>query len=222
MKTKSLFLLLPIVLFSFCQNDGTEKEYSEANLISNERDGSAFPSEQGKIVYRLTGSLEGSEIWYWSDWGKKQRKETTAVMKIMGMEQDQNSVTVILEDKVYNLDTEKKTGTLLSTGLGNATSERDYTTDDAMEQMNGVKKEEKMLIGKLCQVWVMEELMTETWIWKGIPLKTNVNMGMVKSDVEATSVDLNPNLSSDLFNISGYKITDMGSIEDIMNGAGQY
>ena len=214
---KSLFLVIPIILLSFCQNDGGQKQNSEAGLISS-NSGSAFPSEEGKIVYDLTGNLVGTEVWYWAAWGKKQRKESTTVMEMMGIRQENSSVTVILEDKVYSLDTKKKTATLINTEMGNAFAQSGYTTDDAMEQFGGAKKGEKTLLGKTCQVWLMEQLMTETWIWKGLPLKTSVDMGVVKNDVTATSVELNPGLSSDLFDISGYEITDMGSLEDIMNG----
>ncbi len=215
MKNLILLLCTPIIIWS-CVEEGAATSNEARAMNSAEASDSAFPSEQGKITYTLAGTLNGDETWYWSDWGKKQRRETNTVMEMMGIRKADNKVNLNIEGKSYNLNEKAKTATAISSDLGDAMADMDYSSEEALTQFGAVKDGTEDVIGKTCQIWKMESLMSRVWVWKGLPMRSETDMGIVQTSTIATSVDLDPNLDEDLFDVSGYEIKDMGRVEDYM------
>lgn len=220
MSIKSIPAIFLFILFS-CANTEESKENGDVNLKSSaqgqESVSSAFPSESGILEYELKGAMNGTEIWYWTDWGDRQRKERHSVMEIMGIRQEDEVITVIHDEKIYKLDEKKRSATLIRSGLAAELSDLSYDSDQMLEEMGGVKNGTEEVLGKECQVWEMKSMMSRIAVWNRLAMHTVTDMGIVKEEMIATRVDLSPDLEGALFDISGYTIQDLGSVEEIMN-----
>ncbi|MEO0403737.1 MAG: DUF4412 domain-containing protein [Bacteroidota bacterium] len=175
-----------------------------------------FPSETGMVSFVHSGTMNGTEIWYWTNWGKKQRREVKTSIEMMGFKTEQNSISVILENKIYGLNEDDKTATLIKSDMAANLQNMKYDDEAFLEKMGGKKVGSETIIGKECVVWKMESMMATVSVWKGLALHSVVEMMGTKNEITADKVDLNYSPSSDLFDVSGYEIKDLGNVEQYM------
>jgi hypothetical protein len=187
---------------------------------NEDSNGHLFEVESGKIVYELTGMMNGTEILYWDDWGNKQRKETYTVMEMMGFKQEQKSIMITIGRDLYTLDPDKKTGTHVINDMfeGKTNEEMAEFGEQMLESMGGVKKADETISGINCQVWEIQSMYSKVWIWKQISLKSKVSIMDPPQVTTAVEIQTDIPISAKLFETTGYKITEMGKVSELRGG----
>jgi len=144
---------------------------------ANLQDMKPYEVEEGRIEFKLSGMTKGSEVLEFKDWGRKAATRSNNTVSIMGMTQETHQLTIIDGEWVYNVDLSKNTATKIKNpfyaGLaeqGNQDLQR--TGEDLLKAMGGKKVGKDTILGKTCDWWEIEQLMSKSCIWKGIGLKT--------------------------------------------------
>jgi hypothetical protein len=176
-----------------------------------------YQFKSGKVVYQSSGSMSGTEILYFDNYGLLELKETKNTIEIMGMKQEINTDVIMKDRWVYSIDKKTNTAskvenpiyTMFPNGIdGNKVG------IEMMEKVGGKKIGTESVNGKDCEIWEIEKLKSKVWIWKSIPIKTEINiMGMDIKQI-ATSVEVDIEISPNKFNLpSGVKIKNMDNID---------
>lgn len=173
--------------------------------------------KSGVIEYELTGAQSGKEVVYFDDWGFREAKYTETELSFGGFSQKINSLTIMEGNMIYNIDLSTNTGTKIENSMfeGLEGEDMEQIGEKMMEQMGGEKTGTETVLGKECDLWEIKQMGSKTWVWKSIPLKTEVNMGM-QMNIVATSIS-EESVSAEKFKIpEGVTFTDAGNLEDIM------
>ncbi len=60
-----------------------------------------------------------------------------------------------------------------------------------LKQMGGKEIGSEKFLGKPTDIWEIKQMGTKAWVWKGVPLKTELNMMGMKINVVATKISEN-------------------------------
>ncbi|MBU0476169.1 MAG: hypothetical protein KKF62_18640 [Bacteroidetes bacterium] len=197
-----LFALLIIVSTTFSQNF---KRYQ-------------FKS--GKVVYQSSGAMVGTETMYFDNYGMLEVKNTKVAMEIMGIKQETDSKVIMDGNWVYSIDNITKAANKMENPLFAMFpkgTDIEKVGEEMMINLGGKKIGTETIIGKSCDIWEVEQMMSKIWIWKSIPIKTEVNMMGMNITQIATSVEVDIKVSPDEFKLpEGVNIQDMETID--LNG----
>lgn len=179
--------------------------------------------KSGIVEYTLSGTRKGTETIYFDNWGMREAKHTKAEMSMMGITQTQNTLGIIDGAYTYNIDLDTKTGTKMETPMLKelAANTKDLTEagEKMMKNMGGVKIGTEVILGKSCDVWEIKNMKSKTWVWKGVPLKTHVNMPSMEMTIMATKIDEGASIAADKFAIPpDVKITEAGDMKKMLEG----
>lgn len=171
-----------------------------------------YAVKNATIIYKHSGMTEGEEKVYIADYGKKEARYTELTVSAFGFETTTRELELHLGDEYYSIDLNEKTGTktIFSDDFELSKKEvKEYEElgKEMMETMGFEKTGTGTILGKKCDIW--EGMGTKSWIWKNIPLKTEISM-MGKSVIEAVKLDINAGVPA-----SKFKIPDGISFEDI-------
>lgn len=161
-----MFVAGTVLLGSFASTDAASPETMKPYEI-----------EEGRIEFELSGMTKGSEVLEFKDWGRRAATRSIHTVSMMGMIQETRQLTIIDGEWVYNVDLSKNTATQIKNPFYSALSERTgqslpETGADMMKAMGGGKVGEDTMLGKACDWWEIQQLMSKSCIWKGIGLKT--------------------------------------------------
>jgi len=136
-----------------------------------------YEIEEGRIEYELSGMTKGSEVLEFKDWGRRAATRSKNTVSIMGMTHETHQLTIIDGEWVYNVDLSKNTAIKIKNPFYSALSERPdqslpETGTDMLKAMGGREVGKDTILGKACDWWEIQQLMSKSCIWKGIGLKT--------------------------------------------------
>lgn len=174
-----------------------------ALLFAQTKDFKRYSIESGIVEYELTGIQVGQATLYFDNYGMVEATYEKAVMDAMGFRRDIEFVNYLDGywqynwDKIINSATKMK-NTILADIIENA---EDGDLAEAgmvmLKAMGAEKIGEEVLLGKACDIWEVQQLGTKLWVWKGVTLKSNMNMmGMIINRV-ATSIAPDAPIPSD-------------------------
>lgn len=177
--------------------------------------------KSGIIEYELTGAQSGKEIIYFDDYGSREAKFTETEMSFGGFSQKVNTLNIIEGKMIYTIDLATNTGTKAENPIFNQFDPNGEKSmmeigEQMMRQMGGQMIGQETVLGKTCDLWEVRQLQSKTWIWEGIPLKMDINMGMQMNSV-ATSIKEGPVPQEKLEIPSGITFQDLGDMSDLMN-----
>lgn len=152
-----------------------------------------YDVEEGKVEYKLTGMTKGSEVLEFKDWGRKTARRTKTTFSVMGMTQTTDQLTILDGEWIYVVDPSKNTATKVKNPiLANLSEKGDkslrQTGEDMMKAMGGKVVGKDTILGKPCEWWEIQQLMSKSCIWKGINLKTIA--GVPGMEVAHTAVNI--------------------------------
>lgn len=181
MKIVLIRAILAVVVFAIMPIQNLKSQKIERYAVKN-----------ATIEYKHTGMTEGKETIYISDYGKKEARYSEMTASAFGFSTTTKELELTLGNVIYSVDLNEMTGTktILSEDIEldkKEVAEYEELGREMMESMGFEKTGTEKILGKKCEVW--EGLGTKTWIWKNIPLKTEINM-MGKSVIVATKLDL--------------------------------
>jgi len=182
-----------------------------------------YQIKSGVVEYTLSGTRKGTETIYFDNWGMREAKFTKAEMSMMGFTQKQNTLTLLDGETTYNIDLDTKTGTKMETPMLKelAANNKDLTEagEKMMKSMGGVKIGTEVVLGKTCNVWEIRNMKSKTWVWKGVPLKTQVSMPSMEMTITATKFDEGAAIAADKFKIpSDVTITEGVDMKKMLEG----
>jgi hypothetical protein len=146
--------------------------------------------------------MEVKQLLTFDDYGKKDAQEM--VMEMMGT--SIHSVTLHKDGFVYTLDLVKKTGTKSPFYQGSS-SEIDFEnlSEEMVRDMNLKKEGTEEFLGRTCQKMSIDykkmQMKGDFLVYKGVALKTDVEMGTLKMKLEAEKFIENPEIPADKFEI---------------------
>ena len=145
--------------------------------------------------------FEASQMLYFDDHGQKEATETS--MEIMGNKTRNLSVTV--DGQTVNFDPDNKTGFKVPAMQGSGQLNFRQLTEEVTRQWNLKEKGTETFLGKECFRYSVDNkeynMKGEYWVWKGIPLKMELEMATSKIVMEAVSVAENADIPAVRFEI---------------------
>lgn len=157
-----------------------------------------YKVKEGQITYQLTGTQTGTEIFYFTEYGNKTRRETHTGMEMMGMAQ--RTDTVILTDGpwMYTLDPAKNEATKRKNPMYASLAEqgdldRRKTGEDLMKALGGTRTGTDKVLGYACDIWELKRLMTTTCVTNDwLALWTKSGMANMEMQHTATAIKIGP------------------------------
>jgi len=184
-----------------------------------------FVIKSGRIVYELSGSTTGTKTIYFDNYGDKfhEHEKSVTEVKMFGMTDITkiDKITIMNGEKFWtvdNIEGDNMQGTLpyykSSHEMVNNMSEAEQKkmADDMLKSMGGQKQGIEEVLGYDCEK--INVMGADTWIYRGMALKSEVNvMGIVSNEV-AVEFEENPSLSKSLFEApSGKDFEDLDQMQ---------
>ena len=176
--------------------------------------------KSGIIENKISGMNKGSETIYFDDWGMLEAKYTQTVISMMGFKQKSNTLTLLDGEWTYNIDLDKKTGTKMKTPLMERLAKNAKNKDltdvgkEMMQQMGGKKTGMEKVLGKLCEVWEIKSMGSKVWVWNGVALKSETNLGGMKMSKVAQTAKFNVAIPADKVKMpAGVTINEMPNLK---------
>ena len=157
-------ILLVVTTIIFAQSKASLKRYNQ---------------ESGTIEYTITGNMmNGTEILCFAKFGGLEAKYTNTEVKVAGFSQKTNTVAYLEGSTLYTVDLNTNTGTKMENSIMKNLEGKDLQDagKQMLKDMGGKQVGNETFLGKNCEVWEIKSLGSKTWIWNGVPLKTEVNM----------------------------------------------
>ena len=204
MKTKLYLLFILFAIYS----------------IVNGQDFKRYQFKSGKVVYKLSGMMTGTETMYFDDYGRKEVRFNESTIDMMGMKQKTNTQTITDGKYIYSINKQTNVAQKMENPIYSMFSKEDDLQkigEDIMKKLGGRKIGSETVKGKDCDIWEVQKLGGKIWVWKSLAVKSEVNvMGMNMNQI-AESIETNISVSPDLFKIpEGVTIQDMGSMNNMM------
>ncbi|MFO7722422.1 MAG: hypothetical protein R6V49_04275 [Bacteroidales bacterium] len=200
---KKVILSCCAALFLFACNSGSQapdqEKHDDASLTKTGK--GKYGIESGIVQYKTQMmGMDATQTLYFTDYGKKESTVTTAEM--MGMKI--NSVTITKDGFIYTFDPVKKMGT--KTSLSEQPNiDFENLTEEIMVDMKINEAGKETILGKPCIKYSINNesipMQGFYWVWKGIPMKTNAEMGNSAMVLEATELKDNAKIPDSQFDI---------------------
>ncbi len=190
---------LVVVVFVSCnRKPGTQETTSDSTREVKGK----FAIESGIVEYKTNVmGFDAVQTLYFDGFGARTATETN--MEIMGMKA--RTCTVTREGITYNFDPEKTSGFKMSEDAGPGNIDFKNLTEEVRRKMNMQEMGEETVLGRSCIKYAVEDnslnMKGSYWVWQGIPLKMDVDMGTSRISMEAVSVKENPGIPEIRFEI---------------------
>lgn len=177
-----------------------------------------YEIKSGIVEYTISGGgnimgigskTEGTSKLIFKEYGNLERHEEQSSTTTMGRTDKSHNITMIKDGKFYGVDFEEKIIIEHSPEMFKQMSDKDMTKmgKEMMEKMGGKKIGKEKVLGHNCEIW--EVMGTKTWIYKGIPLKSEANIMGMKHLQVATKAKFNVSISDKEFKLPDFPIKTM-------------
>lgn len=229
----TIFALASILFLACANNSGSKTKESVQNQeVSEKNNLKRYNVKSGMVKYKITttGKVMGGEVsgsgtkeLYFDNWGAKElnREDSKQVTKINIFGQKKTDISEVhtinkLENgKSYSVDTKNKIiyvkqdpamemVKMFNNGDANEVGEQ------MMESMGGKKIGTGKVLGYDCDIWEIPG--GKQWIYKGVPLKIDVQLLGIRRVEEAQNAKFNLNVPQKYFELPNYPVQeiDMG------------
>lgn len=174
------------------------------SIAISAQDFKRYEFKSGKVVYQSNGSITGTEILYFDNYGMLEVKNTKATLEMMGIKQVTDTKVIMDSKWIYTIDKNSGEANKMKNPLNSMFPEGgdlEKVGEEIMINMGGKKIGSETLLGKKCEIWEIEKLMSKIWVWKSIPLKSEIKMMGMNITQIAISVEVDINISADKFKI---------------------
>lgn len=150
-------------------------------------------------IMGMTSKTIGESKLIFKDWGNFERHEEKSTTTTMGQTESDHEIMIVKDGKFYAVDFEEKiiieTDPEALAKMGK--QDMQQMGKDMMIKMGGKKVGNEKVLGFKCDIW--EIMGSKTWIYKGVPLKTEANiMGTTHLQI-ATKAKFNVSISDKEF-----------------------
>ncbi len=228
---KRIYLLLIAVLFiAYSCNEGEnnvnkENDSTLSEVISVEKqdidENDNYSAEDKKIGVKnafVEYEINMMDIitkmsTYFKDHGKLTCADVT--LKVMGMEMKNR--TLVKDGYTYSLEMDKKKGekfknTKTKEGFDPNNINYENLSEEIKKKFNIKEIGEEKILGKNTKIFSVDDKgsIGKVWIWKNIPLKTEMEQNSMKVVMTAISINENPTFPDGIFDIpEEFEITEV-------------
>lgn len=185
------------------QNEAGKNEATSATAAPKK-----YTVKSGIIEMTTDMMGEQKQTIYFDDYGAREATYTTISMEMMGQKINSSSVKIDADGWTSEFDPDAKTGKKYrSIGMpagGAPTMNFSELTDKMKEDYKYKELETKQIAGKEAKGMSMEMsgMKMKTWVWEGIPLYSEVDMGMKKPMIlKVTSLQTDVPVPADKFTV---------------------
>eukprot|EP01156_Anaeramoeba_ignava_P008520 Anaeramoba_ignava/a360320_8.p1 GENE.a360320_8~~a360320_8.p1 ORF type:complete len:304 (+),score=47.17 a360320_8:813-1724(+) len=165
-------------------------------LIAGEH---SYKFKSGKFVTKITGPYNSISTTYFDDYGKKMYVETSMEMEMQGQVHKKKHSMLVLPENSYSIQHDKQSYMVLP-------QDDEYDTEeDYMAYKNdlGEKIGTEKILGRTCDIYQKDNM--KFWIWKEMPLKSEITENGQKFISEVISMEENVKIPASKFELpSGY------------------
>ncbi|NVO01844.1 MAG: hypothetical protein HXX09_04010 [Bacteroidetes bacterium] len=219
MMKKLLFgaVILGVTMMYSCSGTSTKDKTTSDSTNVKKDESKETPKGKYQIksgIISITSEAMGFKtdvVSYFDNYGAQETSVST--MDIMGMKTERLSINK--DGFIWDIDMKTKTGTKMKIPEKDPKN-IDFTglTEGLMKEMNIKKEGTETLLGKTCDKFSMnyEKMKTKAnySVWKGIALKTEMDMMGMKVKMIATKLEENATIAADKFEVpAGVKIKDI-------------
>ena len=188
----------------------------------------SFTLKSGHIEYKLTGNTTGTRSLWWDDYGYKSciEENSVTVVKMLGIKnkEQRHAHTVMIGSEFWTADLIKNTGQkgnidfykdMIKITEGLTKDEVKQLEDDILNSFGGERLGKGMVLGNECDI--ISVMGAKSWIYKGLALKSEVEiMGIINNEI-AVSFEKNINIPSSKFKfLSNIEYEDISKYQQQM------
>jgi hypothetical protein len=231
---KSILLVLVALAFIACDKKSDKPGAATADAAKGDAATTAstdaprpFKSKSGVIEYKMDFMGDQHITTYYDDYGAKQASYVNTSLEMAGQKFNSTNVSINANGEVITYDVDKKTGTRMkvpasSMGAMGATPgtgamDFEHLTDKQKQEYHIEEIGNATILDKDAKGYSMEVMgmKMKVWVWEGIPLKTEMNMGGKDAKpmvMEATKIETDVDVAADKFTVpSDVKLSDAGA-----------
>jgi len=211
---KNLFLVLALVSsvsWASAQNKSVKDE-------------KVYEMKSGIIEYQLDGMSKGTKTHWFDDYGRLQCTRTVTTIKVMGFSTKEEKLEIRNHEWVYSINLIDKTGTKTKIEEAVAPTDAMYSGLSEEEKAQMVESLKQSLnarevgigdvLGRNCKIMEVGQG-NKVWMYKNINLKSEIGMGLIKTNELATKFDENASVPASKFQPpAGVEIQD---VTEMMN-----
>ncbi len=150
-----------------------------------------YPFKSGMIEFKHSGTMKGTEIMYWDDYGNKEVHFKDYKINFLGMKTKKKEVELTLGDVTYKWEDGKKSGTktqnpYLAEAKEAGSEEWQDVTGPMLDSLGFKQIENATVNGKDCEVYKGS---CKYYVWEGLPMKVSGKFFGMKINMEATKVE---------------------------------
>ena len=192
-------LLLGLLFFNFFVCIGQKGNYSA--LVGKEL--KRVSAKSGMITYELSGDVEGTEVYYFDEWGWLEKTIRKYTYSKYGISSDENRVELRNGDFFYRGNFKTGKGSMTEKKLESSMlryKSREEVSKTMLESRNGTIVGEENILGKLCTVWEFPRgLIQRLWIHDGFILKREQRIATLNVISTAISIEFDQEYTNDDF-----------------------
>ncbi|MEN9447652.1 MAG: hypothetical protein RJA25_942 [Bacteroidota bacterium] len=211
---KLLFIFGAIAILTSCKNNGTTNATennaatnAETKIIDSENHGDALKSASYEVETTMPAGMGTTKTkTIFDDYGKKSRTVIQSSISFGGKAMNSASNNLLLDGYVYNWQTDQKTGMkfkLDETKMDLKNTDFSRLSEEMKKKLNFKMEGKEDINGKECTVasFSSEQMQGKVWVWKQIPMKTELNVVGKTITSKLISLDENPSIPSGTFEI---------------------
>lgn len=199
------------------------------------KDEKVYEIKSGIIEYQVDGMSKGTKTFWFDDYGRMQATRTITTTKMMGISTQDDRLDIRTHEWVYSIDMKTKTGTRTKLDVAMTPAndmvkdmtpaERKQFEESVKQSLNAREAGTGEVLGRTCIIMEVGNG-GKVWGYKNVPLKTELNMGMIKAVETAVKFDENSSVPASKFEVpAGITITDQtrdmqDAMKMIMQGMG--
>ena len=205
-----LFALIFSTVFASSVQAGAKRYEIKSGIVT-------YNIEGGGSMLGFSTKTTGTEKLYFTDWGNLELREASEKNVAMGKTTLTHQITKIDHGTIYSVDDKEKVILKQDIGMFKEMDQQGKNMSamgkDMMKQMGGKKTGTGKVLGYPCEIW--EVMGTKTWIYKGVPLKTEANIMGFKHLKIATSAKFDVSVPKSKFALPDYPVKTLEQLEQM-------
>ena len=188
--------------------------------------GKRYDVKSGIVKFKTSGSADGTETLYFEDHGKREARYTETSVSFFGINQTTQTVNIIDGEWSYSYDPKTRKGSRVDYKKqieqmtnGQAKDMKNFSKD-VLKAMDAKKIGTEKVLNKKADVYLVENMGYKIWLYKGVPLKVEVNFMGFNFNMEAVSFEENVRIDAAMLKVpTDVEFTDVTEYVQNVNAA---
>ncbi len=182
----------------------------EPDIVLKQPDFKKYPFKSAVVEYTYSGDASGKMMQYIDYWGAREVNEDQSILKIMGQQKKNNTLTIFDQDSLYSIDLDKNEGTrmknpnwepMIAQYKGMTAEQKKNFIQESLKQyaaqagakMSGTEE----VLGRKCDRYEGQGF--NQCLWNGVLMKMDVDMNGMKVNMIASKFETDIDIPSAKF-----------------------